>query len=255
MNLGILSSGSNGNALVVEESGRCIFFDGGLSGREHLSRLNISGFTAPSPLGIFLSHEHCDHSRGVGVLARKWGIPVFSSPGTFTGAGLDRQRLPAGAECYENGDSVDLGPFRVTTFRTSHDAADPSGFVVEAGGVRLGIATDMGEAGPLTTHMLSGCNGLVLEFNHDLEMLWDGPYPWPLKQRVSSGLGHLSNEDASSLLEKLSHPALSTCVLAHLSQENNTPELALESARRVSEDRFALIVGSRYQALPMIQVV
>lgn len=240
--------------MVVEHEGRCLFFDCGLSGREHLNRLRASGFESALPLGIFVSHEHSDHSKCAGIIGRKWGIPVFSTSGTFTGAGLNRQNLPAGSELFRNGDTVGIGPFRVTTFRVSHDAADPSGFVVEAGGIRLGVATDMGEAGPLALRMLSGCHGLVLEFNHDLEMLWDGPYPWPLKQRVSSGLGHLSNEDASVLLEGLAHPGLGTCVLAHLSQENNTPELALESARSVSEDRFALIVGSRNRALPMIQI-
>ncbi len=255
MNLGILSSGSSGNALIVEHEGRCIFFDAGLSGCEHLKRLQQAGFGAMTPLGLFVSHEHCDHSRGAGVLARKWNVPLFSTKGTFFSSGFNRQKLPAGAERFENGDTVNVGPFTVTSFRISHDASDPSGFVVEAGGARLGIATDMGEAGPLVLRMLSGCNGLVLEFNHDLEMLWDGPYPWPLKQRISSGLGHLSNEDAAALLGRLAHTGLEVCVLAHLSQENNTPELALSSASRVSEDRFTLVAGSRHHALPMIQVV
>ncbi len=255
MNLGVLSSGSSGNALLVEHDGWCIFFDAGLSGCEHLKRMRQAGFDRITPLGLFLSHEHSDHSRGAGVLARKWALPLFSTRGTFFGAGLNRQKLPAGAERFQNGDTVSLGPFQVTAFSISHDAADPAGFVVEAGGSRLGIATDMGEAGPLVLQMLSGCNGLVLEFNHDLEMLWDGPYPWPLKQRISSGLGHLSNEDASALLGRLANPGLAVCVLAHLSQENNTPELALKSAKQVTEERFALVAGSRHHALPMIQVV
>jgi len=255
LNIGVLSSGSSGNALLVEHEGRSIFFDAGLSGCEHLKRMQQAGFGALCPLGLFVSHEHGDHSRGAGVLARKWRVPVFSTKGTFFGSGFNRQKLPAGAERFENGDTIDLGPFRVTTFRISHDASDPTGFVVEAGGVRIGIATDMGEAGPLVLSMLSCCDGLVLEFNHDLEMLWDGPYPWPLKQRISSGLGHLSNDDAATLLGRIAHGGLKVCVLAHLSQENNTPELALESARRVTGDRFALVAGSRHHALPMIQVV
>ena len=255
MNLGILSSGSSGNALVAEHEGACIFLDNGLSGCEHGKRLQEAGFHGIQPLGLFLSHEHGDHSRGAGVLARRWKVPVFSTRGTYFGAGLHRQKLPGGVEAVSNGDTVELGPFSITLFSVSHDAADPSGFLIRAGGVSVGIATDMGEAGALVVQTLGGCNGLVLEFNHDLDMLWDGPYPWPLKQRISSGLGHLSNNDAAALLERLAGPELKVCVLAHLSQENNTPELAMASARRVTEDRFALLAGSRHTALPLIQVV
>jgi len=206
-------------------------------------------------LGLFLSHEHGDHVRGAGVLARKWKIPVFSTRGTYFGAGLHRQKLPGGFEAAANGDTVELGPFSVTFFSVSHDAADPSGFLIRAGGVSVGIATDLGKAGALLVQTLGGCNGLVLEFNHDLDMLWDGPYPWPLKQRISSGLGHMSNDDGAELLSRLAHPELKVCVLAHLSRENNTPELAMASAVRVAEDRFTLLAGSRHAALPSIQVV
>jgi len=253
MKLAVLASGSSGNALAVEYQGEMLFFDAGLSGKQHNLRLQDSGLPAAAPAGLFISHEHGDHSRCAGVLARKWKIPVFGTEGTLNGSKLPAQKLH-GLEVFRNGDTVQVGVFTVKPWLISHDARDPSGFTVSAGGRKLGIATDMGVAGQLESKMLAGCNGLVLEFNHDIDMLWNGPYPWPLKQRIASGEGHLSNESAEKVLAGLVHADLGFCVAAHLSQENNTADLAVEACERTAAGRFRVLAGKPYQALPFIEV-
>lgn len=253
MRVAILASGSSGNAIAVEHMGNMLFFDAGLSGREHARRLAESGIPMGEVRGLFLSHEHGDHAKCAGVLARKWRIPVFATEGTIRGAGVREQRNH-GIEVFSNGDSVEVSGFIVEPWRISHDARDPSGFTVSAGGRRLGIATDMGEAGPVVSTMLEGCHGLVFEFNHDLDMLWNGPYPWPLKQRIASGEGHLSNNAAAETLQGLLHKGLGFCVAAHLSEENNTAEKALEACSRVAEGRFRVYAGMPYAAMPFMEV-
>ncbi|PIE53665.1 MBL fold metallo-hydrolase [Candidatus Fermentibacteria bacterium] len=253
MRLAVLASGSSGNALAVEHEGQMIFFDAGISGKQHLLRLQESGLSYESAAGLFVSHEHGDHSRCAGILARKWKVPVFGTRGTLDSSGLTSQKLP-GLEVFANGDTVNIGPFTVMPWTISHDAVDPSGFTVTAGGRRLGIATDMGVAGPLAVKMLQGCHGLVLEFNHDIDMLWNGSYSWPLKQRIASEEGHLSNSDAQELLDGLVHSELGFCVAAHLSRENNTPELAVKACSSAAAGRFDVYAGEPDRALRFIEV-
>ncbi len=253
MKLAVLASGSSGNAIAVEHSGQILFFDAGLSGKQHLLRLQGSGLPLAEPVGLFLSHEHGDHSRCAGVLARKYRVPVFGTAGTLNGSRLNGQKLH-GLEAFSNGDIITVGGFTVEPWSVPHDARDPSGFTVTAGGRRLGIATDIGAAGPMVLKMLEGCNGLVFEFNHDIDMLWDGPYPWPLKQRIASGEGHLSNDAAGEALSMIAGPQLGFCVAAHLSEENNTAELALKVCTEVAGSRFEVFAGKPYQALPFMEV-
>jgi phosphoribosyl 1,2-cyclic phosphodiesterase len=253
MNIAVLASGSSGNALVVEHNGQMLFFDAGLSGIQHQLRLASSGLPFAVPVGLFVSHEHRDHSICAGVLARKWKVPVFGTQGTLQESKLQGQKLH-GLEIFANGDTVQVGHFTVQPWRISHDAKDPSGFTVTANGRKLGIATDMGAFSPLVLNMLLGCHGLVIEFNHDIDMLWNGPYPWPLKQRIASGEGHLSNEAAAEGLAQLVHPGLRFCVAAHLSEENNTACLAVETGERVAEGKFGILAGKPYEALPFIEV-
>ena len=253
MNLAVLASGSSGNALAIEYRGQMLFFDAGLSGKQHLLRLESSRLPKADPVGLFLSHEHSDHSKAAGILARKWQIPVFGTQGTIHGSKLAGQRLH-GLEEFSNGDTVQAGHFTVQPWSISHDARDPSGFTVTAGGRKLGIATDMGVFSPLMQTMLEGCHGLVFEFNHDTDMLWNGSYPWPLKQRIASGEGHLSNDDAAEALAMIAHPELAFCVVAHLSEENNTADLALRTAEQVAEGKFRVLAGKPYEALPFFEV-
>lgn len=253
MNLAVLASGSSGNALAVEYKGQMLFFDAGLSGKQHLLRLESSGLPSALPVGLFLSHEHSDHSKAAGIFARKWQIPIFGTKGTIHGSRLVGQKLH-GLELFCNGDTVQVGHFEVQPWSISHDARDPSGFTVTAGGRKLGIATDMGVFGPLVKNMLEGCHGLVFEFNHDTDMLWNGSYPWPLKQRIASTEGHLSNEAAAEAIRHLVHPDLNFCVAAHLSEENNTTSLALQRAEQAAEGKFRILAGKPYEALPYIEV-
>jgi phosphoribosyl 1,2-cyclic phosphodiesterase len=254
MRLAVLASGSSGNALAVEHEGVTLFLDGGLSYREHRRRLEQSGLAGINPVALFLSHEHSDHVSGAGVLARKWGIPLHATSGTFDRIGGRLGKVPETVPM-ANGETVQFGPMSVTGFSLPHDAVDPSGYVIEWNGGRLGVATDLGSPGPLVEQMRGGCSSLVLKFNHDLEMLWSGTYPWPLKQRIASGTGHLSNEAAAGLLGNVDHRGLEVCVLAHLSAENNLPGLALEAARAVlGEDRKKVYTGRQDSALPVLDL-
>jgi phosphoribosyl 1,2-cyclic phosphodiesterase len=253
MRIGVLASGSRGNAIVLEHDGCSVFVDAGLSGRRHLERLRMAGFGGVSPEMLFLSHEHSDHVRGAGVLARKWSIPVCCTGGTLSACRNYLGRIP-GAEILENGSTVDVGSFTVTAFSIAHDAADPSGYVIEWDDGRLGIATDLGKAGPLVRESLSGCSAVVLEFNHDEDMLWTGSYPWNLKQRIASSTGHLSNQAASELLASICHSDLRTCVLAHLSQENNLPELAEKASREVAGGSMNILTGKQDSPLPAVDI-
>ncbi len=225
----MLASGSSGNSMLVEHDGFAFIIDAGLSARQIRLRIEDAGMAGLVPRALVLTHEHVDHTRGARVTARRLGIPVICSPGTA-------RRCPGlaglpGPILLSPGCAMDLGPFTLSSFLLPHDAEEPSGYVIEWEGGRLGVATDLGCWSHLVADSLSGCTALVLEFNHDEEMLWSGSYPWPLKHRIASSNGHLSNSSAAQLLERITHPGLGLVVLAHLSRENNRPPVALEAAR------------------------
>lgn len=253
MRLGVLASGSRGNAFVIEHDGCMVFIDAGLSGRKHTERLLESGFGGFFPQALFISHEHSDHIKGAGILARKWNIPIYGSSGTLNASMRRLGKLP-GTEILKNGTGVDLGSFTVNAFSVAHDAADPSGFVIEWSSGKLGIATDLGKSSPLVEENLAGCSAIVLEFNHDEGMLWEGSYPWNLKQRIASTTGHLSNSAASELLGAVYHRDLKVCVLAHLSQENNLPHLAEKASREVAGGTVMIRTGMQDIPLPALDL-
>lgn len=237
----MLASGSDGNCMLVEHDGYSILLDAGLSCREIRRRMDVAGAGAMQPGALFLTHEHSDHVRGARVTARRLGIPVVCTPGTA-------RRTPGLSDVptvslMPSGGSMRTGPFEVTSFLLPHDAEEPSGYVIEWDGGRLGVATDLGCWSHLVASNLSGCTGLVLEFNHDEDMLWSGSYPWPLKQRIASSRGHLSNASASDLLTRVSHGGLGLVILAHLSRENNKPPIALEAAKAVPGFAGELLVA------------
>ncbi len=253
MRLGVLASGSRGNAFVIEHDGCMVFFDAGLSGKKHTERLLEAGFAGLFPEALFISHEHSDHIKGAGVLARKWNIPVYGSSGTLNASRRNLGKLP-GTEILENGTGVDFRSFKVSAFSVAHDAADPSGYVIEWDSGKLGIATDLGKSSPLVEANLKGCSAVVLEFNHDEDMLWNGSYPWYLKQRIASTTGHLSNNTASDLLGEVYHRDLKVCVLAHLSQENNYPHLAENASREVAGGTIRIHTGMQDVPLPALDL-
>lgn len=231
----LLGSGSSGNTTLVSDGSAHLLVDAGLSGRETVKRLRECGVEPEQISAILVSHEHGDHCRGVAPFAKNLQIPVFMSSGAFAASGmkLDPEKYrPVSA-----GEQVDICGFAVTCFSVPHDSVDPLGFVIEKNGVKLGIALDLGYLSNLVLERLKGCDAIVLESNHDVQMLKVGPYPWALKQRVMSRRGHLSNESVAQYLANEFDGNASLVVLAHLSKNNNLPELALLSARRALEER------------------
>jgi len=208
-----------------------LLVDAGLSGRELERRMARVGISPRKLSAILVSHEHRDHISGVGVLARRYRLPVYINELTLSQcqAALDRVQV----KIFETGKDFELGPIKVHPFSVSHDAVDPVGFTFGNNGMVLGLATDLGVATNLVKAHLAKCNAMVIESNHDREMLINGPYHWELKRRVQGRRGHLSNDAAADLLTAVLHEDLTRVVLAHLSEINNEPELALARAGSV----------------------
>lgn len=220
-----LGSGSAGNALLVEHGATCLMLDCGFGLRETVTRLLRLG-RAPSDLaGILVTHEHGDHVGGAFRLARKFGLPVWMTHGTWVGCREDDSALDL--RIIDSDQLFSVGDLEVQPFTVPHDAREPVKFMFSGADIRLGVLTDIGE---LTAHvcaMLSGCAGLVLEFNHDAELLERSAYPTSLKRRISGRYGHLENSVAASLLGRIDCSGLQALVAAHLSERNNRPELAV----------------------------
>jgi phosphoribosyl 1,2-cyclic phosphodiesterase len=228
----VLASGSRGNATYVSDGQTAILIDAGLSGIEIQRRMAARGLNPGDLDAILVSHEHADHIHGVGVLSRRFDLTVHISDRTRQAADATLGRLSAIA-AFACGRTFAIGTLTVHPFSISHDAQDPAGFTISTGGVKIGVATDLGVVTQMVRTHLQCCDILILEANHDARMLVDGPYPWHLKQRIRGRSGHLSNDDAASLLETLRHERLTHVVLAHLSAENNTPVKAMETVKTV----------------------
>ncbi len=222
----VLASGSKGNCVYVSDGTTSILIDAGFPGREIEARMAARGLSPASLSALVLSHEHSDHFRGVGVLSRRFDIPVYAAEKTHRAAARSLGRLSALVH-FEPGRSFSIAGLVLAPFSTSHDAADPAGFAVTGAGVKIGLATDLGVVTNLVVQHLKDCRALLLEANHDPSMLMDGPYPWDLKQRIKGRTGHLANEDSRDLLGRVLSPETSHVVLCHLSETNNTPEKAL----------------------------
>lgn len=226
----VLGSGSRGNSVYVESNDTRILIDAGFSGKELQRRLGLVNRDLSKVSAVCVTHEHNDHISGAGVVARRFKIPVYANSGTMRGGSKKMGKLPEVIE-FETGAEFEINGLSVRSFRISHDTADPVGFIVSDGCTSLGYCTDTGKVSHLMAARLRGCSGLILEFNHNLDLLKKGPYPLPLQQRVRSSRGHLSNEDAAAFLACLFDEKLQIVVLAHLSEMNNRPELAIKAAR------------------------
>lgn len=225
MRFASLASGSEGNALIVESGGTSVMLDCGLGLRETVSRLSRLSVEPEALSGILVTHEHEDHASGVARLARKFGIPVWLTYGTFRTNQESYSLLPEIC-LIEDYRRFGIGDIEIEPFPVPHDAREPVQFVFGDGAKRLGVITDSGSSTPHIEATLSGCHALVLECNHDTEMLANSSYPRRLIQRISGRFGHLDNESASKLLENLDQSRLQHVIAAHLSQKNNTPYLA-----------------------------
>lgn len=224
----VLGSGSAGNVLVIECGGRRLMVDAGFSCRQIELRLALVGLDGDGFDGIVLTHEHQDHCRGAARFARRHSLTVHATAGTLEALGFLKADFPTAV--LRSGAVQQVGSFAVEPFAVPHDAREPVGLVVEdAAGQRVGLAADLGARSQLAWGRLKDLDALVLETNHDLEMLRSGPYPWPLKQRVASRHGHLSNREAAEGVPELLCDRLRWIVLYHLSRTNNLPVLAAEA--------------------------
>jgi phosphoribosyl 1,2-cyclic phosphodiesterase len=250
-----LASGSKGNAALLEFGSTRLLLDAGLSAKRLAVRLGEVGVEPRDISAVLLSHEHEDHTRGAELFSRRHGTPVACCWQTLEA--MDRS--PAHFTewmSFNSGETFDVGDVKVLPFPVPHDAAKPVGFVIEGEGMRVGMVTDLGHATTLVLERLRGCEVLMIESNHDNQMLMDGPYPWHLKQRVSGRLGHLSNREAAEMLR---HTAAENCravVLTHLSEKNNTPALARQAAANVlasnGNGRVEMRVASQIKPTPPI---
>jgi phosphoribosyl 1,2-cyclic phosphodiesterase len=230
----VLASGSGGNACVVESGGTRVLVDAGLSAREIERRMQARGIEPESIAALFLTHEHNDHASGALVYASRWDRPVFATAGTAAAIGLEGDlftpfvRIVPGRE----GRVGNLG-FRA--FATPHDAAESVAYSFVSSEARLVIASDLGRAEEGFVDFLREATTLLVEMNHDEDMLRDGPYTWPLKKRISGGFGHLSNSQSAGAIFRAAGPKLRRIVATHLSRTNNTPEIVRAVLARAIE--------------------
>jgi phosphoribosyl 1,2-cyclic phosphodiesterase len=245
--LSVLASGSRGNCAVVESSTTRLLVDAGVSCRETFKRMRALGSDPHSLSAILITHEHSDHVSGLLVLARKLNIPIFMTGATHQAwsravrdATGERPEL-AKPEVFFAGRRFQIGDIEVMPFTIPHDAADPVGFTFRVEGVKIAVATDLGYMPASVRDHLHGSDVLVLESNHDVEMLRVGPYPWSVKQRVMSRVGHLSNEALADFFASDYDGSASYIVLAHLSEQNNHPEVARRAAEKALGSRRTLL--------------
>ena len=229
-----LASGSNGNSVFVGTEHTKILIDAGISGRKIKESLEEIKVSLEEIDALFITHEHVDHIKGAGVISRKYNIPIYATPGTWASMceeigkiGRNNIRYVYGGEiCVCN--DIQLYPFEIP-----HDAAEPVGYSIVADGCKATVATDLGHVTETVKENIYGSDILLLEANHDVEMLKRGSYPWPLKKRILGDLGHISNETAGNLLSEIMTSRLKYVFLGHLSQENNTPHMAYETVEDI----------------------
>lgn len=250
----LLASGSRGNAVYVSNGSSAVLIDAGLSGIELQRRMTERNIDPESLDAIIVSHEHTDHIAAVGVLSRRFKLPVYITPGTLAASEKKLGKLDRIVH-FDCGGSFKVNSLTLHPFSISHDAQDPSGLTILHKDTKVGIATDLGVATSLVKTHLSGCHLVVLEANHDPQMLMQGDYPWPLKQRIKGRTGHLSNNDSRNLVTDIMHDDLSHIVLAHLSEENNTPEKAMTTVgQAVNNTRTRLTLAVQEKSTPVIHV-
>jgi phosphoribosyl 1,2-cyclic phosphodiesterase len=242
MRVCVLGSGSGGNSTFIESRGTAVLIDAGLSYlrvRQELEALEIE----PRQIrAILITHEHGDHCSEAGPLARRLGCPIYGTEGTLAALGWMLNGLEE-LRPFAIGEELEIGTFRIASFPIFHDAAEPCAYLIRSGEGAVGLATDLGIVTRAVLESLATCEVVILEANHDLEMLRNGPYSWELKQRIRSEVGHLSNEAAGEALAELAGKGqLKAAFLAHLSQNNNRPELALQTVQNYLNGRVDLLL-------------
>jgi len=239
-----INSGSNGNCYYVGNEQEAVLVDVGIACREIEKRMDRLELSMNRVKAIFISHEHIDHIRGVEKLAKKYNLPVYITKDTMNGAPFEWKRvltIPL-----EANKSIAVGNLKVTPFVKHHDAADPVSFIIENNGIKAGVITDIGIACEQVIHYFRQCHACFLESNYDERMLEEGGYPQRLKNRIRGGKGHISNAQALHLFLKHRPAFMSHLLLAHLSRNNNKPEIVQELFTGHA-DNTSIIVASRYE--------
>ncbi|HEX38154.1 MAG TPA: MBL fold metallo-hydrolase [Candidatus Cloacimonetes bacterium] len=258
MKVRVLASGSKGNCILVSGEQTSILIDAGLSMRKIKEILFEIDFPVEKIKAILISHEHSDHIKGAGAIARNFRIPLLVNEATYR-VGLRRfGRIPELIH-FENGQKFTFNDLLIDPFSVPHDSVDSSCFLISERGYphKLGVITDLGYPTMLVKEMMKKPSTVILESNHDIDMLINGPYQWWLKQRVKGKNGHLSNIQAIELLEEVLHDGLKNIVLAHLSEVNNKPDLAFNSMQRFLKERQAmcnLFIAEQYKPTEWIEV-
>ncbi len=243
-----LNSGSNGNCYYVGNATEAVLIDAGISCRETERRMQRTGLDMGKVKALFVSHEHIDHIRGVPMLAKKYQLPVYITNATLQHSGMALAGLP-----FKALEPVTVGGLEVMPFSKYHDAADPHSFLISYDGVRVGVFTDIGAPCDQLVHHFGKCHAAFLEANYDPHMLDTGRYPIYLKNRIRSGHGHLSNIQALDLFNTCRPETLQLLLLAHLSRDNNSPELVHELFSRHANG-VEIVVASRYEETKVFEV-
>ena len=247
-----LASGSNGNCYYIGNKEEAVLIDAGLSFKQILNRMAERELDPKQIRALFITHEHGDHVRGARVLGKKLDIPVYMTDGTFKASFSTWQ--PISYLAIQNNVPVTVGAFTIFPILKNHDAAEPTSFRVVHQNTSIGVFTDIGSPCENVKNHLNQCHALFLETNYDQQMLKEGPYPFYLKARIESEVGHLSNTQAYELLKEHAHQSLECVFLSHLSKENNKPELALNEFRLL-EEKFLVKVTDRYAASELYTVL
>ena len=246
-----LNSGSNGNCYYVGNDEEAILIDAGISCKETEIRMQRLGLSMSKIKALFISHEHSDHIRGVCVMAKKYSIPVYITPGTLLNCKFKlKQELIYHLRSF---DTITVGNLNITAFPKVHDAAEPHSFIIACGETKVGVFTDLGVVcDQLITHFKQ-CDAAFLEANYDEEMLHNGSYPYYLKRRISGGQGHLSNKQALDLFLEHKPTQMTHLLLSHLSKDNNSPEL-VQSLFETNAGDIKIVVASRYVETPVFSI-
>lgn len=246
-----LQSGSNGNSVYVEAGGTRLLFDAGISGRKAEQRMATHRRDIRRVDAVILSHDHRDHTACAGIYQRKYGLPIYTSP--VTARAIKRHLGPVSdVRHFRAGEVLEIGEVTIHTIRTPHDALEGVVFIVEHEGKRLGIFTDLGHPFVGLLGLLESVDGAYLETNYDPQMLNEGPYPPHLKARIRGLGGHVSNVEAADLLRRSGRHRPQWIAMAHLSAENNRPELALATQKEAVGKGYPVYHASRYEVSPML---
>lgn len=237
-----IASGSNGNCYYIGNETEAILIDVGINCKQVLLRMEQRGLDPKKLAAIFVTHEHADHVRGVRVLSKKLNIPVFYTYGTWNNT--HKSSCAPHHRYIQIDEPLQWGAFNIHAFSKNHDAKEPCSYRVEVADKSIGVMTDIGAVCENVISHFQQCNVVFLESNYDEQMLWNGPYFWPLKQRIASDLGHLSNDQAFDLVNQYGNGILQTIFLSHLSGENNTPEIAFETFKPLHQ-KYKVIATSR----------